>query len=172
MEPETKLHKIWNPTVKEEAHFQCDGGVLRGPCFYWIVVLWSKSTWVPRVLFVPGLVQTFKKRDGPWMKCSGVLGFAFVLLGPKNILSSMFIYLYYLIICRKILEWAVHNLSDKLVHCCSGRTSNTTEMQIASAEPYLLSDCPTNVAEGRCYLSLGSGFVFVFCLQTLSKSFS
>lgn len=135
-------------------HSQCGEGVSLGPCFYWRVVLWSKSTWKPRVLFVPGIVQTCKKRLSPWMKCSDMLGFAFVLLGPKNLLSSMLIYLCYLIICRRLVEWAVHNLADKLVHYPSGSTCNTTEMQIASGEPYLLSVCPMNVAEGRCYLDL------------------
>lgn len=59
-----------------------------------------------------GIAQTCKKRDSPWMKDSGVLGFAFVLLGPKNLLSFVFIYLCYLIIYRGV---TVHYLLSELL---------------------------------------------------------
>lgn len=135
-----------------------------GSCFYWRVVLWSKSTWELWVLFVSGKVQTCKKRDSPWVKCLSVLGFAFMLLGSKNLLRFMLIYLCYLIICRRVIEWAVHNLSDKLMLYHSDSTCNTTDMQIAPGEHYLLSDCHINVPKSRCYLDLGSWFCFV-CLK-------
>lgn len=54
-----------------------------------------------------GIVQTCKKRDSSWMMGSSMLRFAFVLLGPKNSLNFVFIYLCYLIIYQGV---AVHYL--------------------------------------------------------------
>lgn len=103
-ESEGKLHKTQNPTVKQVPSLSVVQ-VYRLALVFTEQLLWSKGTWEPRILFVLGIVETCKKRDSPWIKGAGMLGFAFVLLGPKNPLNCVFIYLCYLIIYQGV---AVH----------------------------------------------------------------